>query len=468
MNTKLLHFLFKPIDASIVATFRIVFGCFMTYQVFTFIKIDFVYQFMTGPEILFPYQELSFLKPLSKSILKVLNLGLLFSAVFIAIGFLYRYAMIFFFVVFTYFTFIDATLYNNHLYLISLIAFVMIFINADNKYSVKSILSKNENLNFIPAWNKYLLIFLISLPYIFGGIAKLSPNWLNTDLPQIIIDSSRGNILNSLFSDRFLDLFITYGGIIYDLLIVFILLNKRTRIIGVILVLIFNLTNNFILFNDIGIFPFFMICSTILFFNTSKVSRFLERLFSKKVNTEELDEFEESVEEVKIEETENPPELKWNVSRRLVSFLLILFMIFHLAMPFRYLLYTDNPEWTGIASRYSWRMKMQSKEITDFKVTMTDKLSGDVMDIDIAPFLTTNQAAHIAEDPYNVIYLAKYLKQKALKKYAKVDPIIHIDLKVKFNGLPTQAMFPPTLELTQINEKNYTDDSWMLPLKMNE
>ena len=113
MNTKLLHFLFKPIDASIVATFRIVFGCFMTYQVFTFIKIDFVYQFMTGPEILFPYQELSFLKPLSKSILKVLNLGLLFSAVFIAIGFLYRYAMIFFFVVFTYFTFIDATLYNN-------------------------------------------------------------------------------------------------------------------------------------------------------------------------------------------------------------------------------------------------------------------------------------------------------------------------------------------------------------------
>ena len=143
-------------------------------------------------------------------------------------------------------------------------------------------------------------------------------------------------------------------------------------------------------------------------------------------------------------------------------------MIFHLAMPFRYLLYTDNPEWTGIASRYSWRMKMQSKEITDFKVTMTDKLSGDVMDIDIAPFFFINQAAHIAEDPYNVIYLAKYLKQKALKKYAKVDPIIHIDLKVKFNGLPTQAMFPPTLELTQIDWNNNTEDSWMLPLKMNE
>lgn len=176
MNTKLLHFLFKPIDASIVATFRVVFGCFITYQVFTFMKLDFVYQFMTGPEILFPYQELSFLKPLSKSILKVLNLGLLFSAVFITIGFLYRYAMVFFFVVFTYFTFIDTTLYNNHLYLIALIAFVMIFMNADTKYSVKSILSKNENLNFIPAWNKYLLIFLISLPYIFGGIAKLSPN----------------------------------------------------------------------------------------------------------------------------------------------------------------------------------------------------------------------------------------------------------------------------------------------------
>ena len=42
-----------------------------------------------------------------------------------------------------------------------------------------------------------------------------------------------------------------------------------------------------------------------------------------------------------------------------------------------------------------------------------------------------------------------------------------MDLKVKFNGLPAQNMFPTTLELTQIDEKNYTDDSWMLPLKMN-
>lgn len=464
MNTKLLHFLFKPKDASIVATFRIIFGCFMTYQVFNFIKIDFVFQFMTGPEILFPYQELSFLKPLSKSTLKILNLGLLFSAIFITIGFLYRYAMIFFFVVFTYFIFIDTTLYNNHLYLIALIAFVMIFINADKKYSVKSILSKNKKLNFIPVWNQYLLIFLISLPYFFGGIAKLSPNWHNTNLSQIILDSSRGSFLNSMFSDHILSLLIIYGGIIYDLLIVFILLNKRTRIIGVILVLIFNLTNNFILFNDIGIFPFFMICSTILFFNTTKLSRFLERLFNKKVNKEELNEIEETIEENEIEKSENPPELKWNLSKKLVSLLIILFVIFHLAMPFRYLLYTDNPEWTGIGSRFSWRMKMQSKEITDFNVTMTDKLSGDVMDIDIAPFLTTNQAAHIADDPYNLIYLAKYLKQKALKKYKNVEPTINIDLKVKFNGLPTQAIFPNTLELTQIDENNNTDDSWMLPL----
>ena len=455
MATKLLSFLYKPINASIVSLYRIVFGCFMVYQMIYYINIDYVVQFMTGPEFLFPYQDAEFLKPLSESTLDILNIGLLVSAILIALGFWYRYAMIYFFVVFTYFTFVDKTLYNNHLYLMSLISLVMIFMNADKMYSVKSYFSKKKISKTIPAWNQYILMFLIALPYFFGGIAKISPNWLDTNFTQIIIENSRGSFLNTLFSDSFLSGFITYGGIIYDLLIVFILLFKRTRVLGIILVLIFNLTNNFILFNDIGLFPFLMICSTIVFFDSEKVGNFISKLFKKKENNDDAIQ----------------PEIQsgnWTFSQKLTSIVLVLFVIFHLIMPFRYLMFTDNPEWTGIASRFSWRMKMQSKEITNFDVTMVDKLSKDVMEIDVTTFLTKNQLVHIAEDQYNLVYLAKYLKQKALKQYKDVDPIIHMDLKVKFNGLPSQNMFPYTTELTQIDEQNYTDDSWMLPLKMND
>ena len=103
--------------------------------------------------------------------------------------------MIFFFLGFSYFSFIDKTLYNNHIYLIALIAFIMIFINADKKYSVHSKFFKKNKSNKVPAWNQNILIFLISLPYFFGGVAKLSSNWLNTNLVQNIIEQSKGAFL---------------------------------------------------------------------------------------------------------------------------------------------------------------------------------------------------------------------------------------------------------------------------------
>ncbi|MBV1922476.1 MAG: HTTM domain-containing protein, partial [Flavobacteriaceae bacterium] len=130
MISKLHSFLHKPISASIVSLYRIIFGCFMIFLMIKYMRIDYVVQFMTGPEILFPYQDAYFLKPFSVSALKFLNTGLLISVILIALGIMYRYAMIYFFIVFTYFTFIDKTLFNNHLYLISLISLVMIFMNA--------------------------------------------------------------------------------------------------------------------------------------------------------------------------------------------------------------------------------------------------------------------------------------------------------------------------------------------------
>ena len=142
MISNLFSFLHKPINASIVSLYRIIFGCFMMFLMIKYMRMDYVVQFMTGPELLFPYQDAYFLKPLSVGILKFLNTGLFISALLIALGYMYRYAIIYFFIVFTYFTFIDKTLYNNHLYLISLISLVMIFMNADRMYSLKSYFSK--------------------------------------------------------------------------------------------------------------------------------------------------------------------------------------------------------------------------------------------------------------------------------------------------------------------------------------
>lgn len=270
MQNRFKKFLFQPINPFIVSVFRIIFGAFMFYQMLYYFSIDYTYQFMSRPQVLFPHEGFSFIKPFSTPTLRTIHFALLISTVFIIVGFLYRYAMLFFFLGFTYFFLIDKTLYNNHLYLISLISFVLIFIEADKNYSLKSLLLKKRSLTYIPAWNQYILIFLISLPYFFGGIAKLSYNWLGTELPKIITEQAKDSFFFGLLSESATVTFITYSGILFDLLIVFILLYRKTRLIGLLLVLFFNISNHSILFGDIGLFPFLMICSTLLFFDSER------------------------------------------------------------------------------------------------------------------------------------------------------------------------------------------------------
>ena len=120
---KMNQFLFKPINPSIVSIYRIIFGCFMCYQMIVYYNLDYTYQFMAGPEILFSYRGLEFMQPLPILSLKIIHFLLLVSSLLVILGIWYRYAIVFFFIGFTYFSFIDITLYNNHIYLFSLISF---------------------------------------------------------------------------------------------------------------------------------------------------------------------------------------------------------------------------------------------------------------------------------------------------------------------------------------------------------
>tara|TARA_B110000285_G_C15047515_1_gene575132 strand:+ start:303 stop:1382 length:1080 start_codon:yes stop_codon:yes gene_type:complete len=341
-------------------------------------NLDYTYQFMAGPEILFPYRGLEFIQPLPILFLKIIHFLLLVSSLLIILGIWYRYAIVFFFIGFTYFSFIDITLYNNHIYLFSLISFVMIFLDADILYSLRRKKTKKELKNHIPAWNQYLLIFLISLPYFFGGIAKLSSNWLHTDLTKILYNQSKNSLLYDIIPENIFIFLIKYGGLVYDFLIVFLLLNKKTRKIGIALVIIFNITNNSLLFNDIGSFPLLMICSTILFFDSSKVSDFINTLFPNKTNKIlSKKEIKIAKRRVKKEVVHfiNPTndQIEWTKKRKATALIIGVFILFQITFPFRHFLLTNNPEWTGLGSRFAWRMKMQTKEITDFKMSLIDR-----------------------------------------------------------------------------------------------
>jgi len=454
MKDKIYSGLFSQIDPSVVSIFRIIFGLFMVYQMYHYYNIEYTYQFMSGPELLFPYEVLEFIKPMSLSVLKGIHLGMTVSAVLIALGLFYRYAMTFFFLGFSYFSLVDKTLYNNHLYLIMLLALVMIFIKADAKYSLINLIKKKRKTVAIPIWNQRILMFVIGLPYFFGGIAKFSPNWLSTSLVSDVIKKSDAGFLQQLFSHEILTALIKYGGLIYDLGIVFLLLYKRTRIFGFVVLLVFNLTNHSVLFNDIGLFPFLMICAAIVYFDSNKIGRFFDQLLTKigliKANSTPLN-------------IDNPIVL--TSSNKRTAIFLTVFVLFNVLFPLRHFVLTGNPEWTGVAQKFAWRMKLQSKTIVVFDMNLKDAATGQIMNVKPKTFLTKNQEIHIADDPYQFITLAKYISQQAKEKTDLSDPSVIADIKVIFNGKAIQPIFNDNLDLSKLSNAKLSNQDWLKPLR---
>ena len=458
MKNKYFSFLFKEVDASTLSLFRIIFGAFMFYQMIYYYKVDYTYQLMAGPEFLFHYPYLEFLVPLPDLFLKTILAALVVSTILIAVGVLYRYALTFFFLGFSYFSFIDKTIYNNHLYLIALIAFVMIFMEADKKYSLKR--QKKSSPKTVPNWNIRLLQFLFLVVYFYGGLSKLSADWLNGSIAEIMYTASQGSFLHELVPKQLLVGIITFGGLIYDLMIGFLLLYRPTRKIGFILVLFFNITNGVVLFGDIGLFPYFMIFAAILFFESEKVGKFIDQLFSKNQKTGKK-------KKAALKTSAAPttiPKGNWDKRQHYVAGCLAVFVIFQLLFPLRYLALTDNPDWTGIGSRFAWRMKMQSRKLVDMKMTVIDRTTEAVTQIDHASFLSANQYKHMIEDPYAVIQFAKYIHKKANTR-GMVDPIVKASIMVSFNGRTPQLMINPDVDLSRVNESPFASNYWISPLK---
>ena len=289
---------------------------------------------------------------------------------------------------------------------------------------------------------------------------------------MIIVEQSSGSFLYSILPQGLLIMLIKYGGILFDLSIVFILLNKRTRKVGFLLVVVFSYVNGSVLFNDIGIFPFFMICSTILFFDSVKVGEFLDVFFTKKSALKKFKNKEERKKHLIKQKHSNLngslDDVQKNDNRilkKITTCCLVLFVLFHLLFPFRHFLLTNNPEWTSIASKFSWRMKMQTRKVTEFKMSLTDKATSKTFNLDGKSFVSSNQFLHIIEDPYAFVQLSKYISRKLKKERGLKNSIIKINLKVEFNGFPVQNIISPDIDLTQLDESPFVDHSWITELK---
>ena len=200
--------------------------------------------------------------------MELLFYGLAGLSICVALGLFYRISITLFAVGFNYACLIDKANYLNHFYLIGLLSILMIFIPCHRSFSVDAILRRRTRPGFqtdeLPAVFLWMLRLQIAVVYVYGGIAKCSLDWIRGE-PLVVWlgDHADLPVIGPFLAIPLTGVLFSWFGLLLDLFIAPLLLWSRTRIPAVVAVLGFHLMNS-VLFG-IGIFPYVMICSTILF-----------------------------------------------------------------------------------------------------------------------------------------------------------------------------------------------------------
>ena len=266
---KCLNWLDELIDARVLGIYRVLFGLFMAYNMIRYFKIGLLQNMFVLPQVNFRYDGLYWLKPLPEVYLNLLLGVLLICSVLITIGILFKWACRFFAFGYLYFFLLDKSIYNNHIYLFILVAFLLSFTDADKVFR----LGIKSNPGFrIHRWQQVILQVQIIIVYFYGGIAKLTHDWIFEAEPvrSLVGYLSHDPLLNSIFNNEPGILFLNFGGLALDLGAPLLLWYKPFRKWSIWIFIMFNFTNSR-LFQDIGVFPFVMLANLVLFYETQEL-----------------------------------------------------------------------------------------------------------------------------------------------------------------------------------------------------
>ncbi len=432
-------------EAAPLAVFRIFFGIMMFVSIVRFWTKGWIEKLYIEPSFHFSYYGFEWIKPLGASTyLLFIVCGI--SSVMVAIGYKYRLAITTFFFSFTYIELMDKTTYLNHYYFVSLLSFLLIFLPAGAYFSADA--KKGISFQKIPKWNIDTIKLLLTVVYFYAGLAKLNSDWLAEAMPLKIWLPSKYDlpVLGNFLHKEWVIYAFSWGGAIYDLSIPFLLWWKRTRLFAFVLVVIFHALTS-VLF-PIGMFPYIMIVSALIFFEPKWHHQLLNGIASLFRFTQAQFDTHLSLVEQNL------------FKKRLRAGLFIIFFAVQLVIPLRYVLYPGELFWTEEGFRFSWRvMLMEKAGYANFKIVNPE--TGQKFYVDNSDFLTPFQEKQMSYQPDFILEYAHHLADHfKAKGHGEVE--VHVDSYVALNGRKSQPYIDPSVDLTK-QSNSFSPKTWILP-----
>lgn len=369
------------------------------------------------------------------------------SAACMLLGFYFRLASFVFAVGFTYVFLIDQCWYQNHYYLVCLLSLLCIFLPAQRALSLDAWRRPTLRSDIAPRWSLHLLRVQIGIPYFFGGLAKINGDWLHGQPMGIWLTSqSEFPRIGRFLTQAWCAYLFSYGGMLFDLLVVPLLLWRRSRWITLLVVIGFHLLNAS-LFN-IGYFPWLMLLATALVFVPPEQIAKLRLWRRNKTVADEATDADQRLAAWQ----------RWSVAA------LTLYAIVQTVVPLRYLLYPGNPAWTSEASYFAWRMKLHNQRF-HISFRAVNPVTGKSSTED-GRYLLTRVQEYKLTHPDMILQLCH-----ALSRDLTSDPErpveIYVDAKLALNDRPLLTFIDSNVNLAA-ECRTLGHAQWIVPLEVAE
>lgn len=427
--------LFRPIDNAALVVFRIFLGFLLACETFGAIFTGWVKSNLVEPKFTFSHIGMDWLQPLPGNGMYWYFAAMGVLGLLVMAGYKYRLSIGLFTLLWAGSYFMQKTSYNNHYYLLMLVCFIMLLLPAHRYASLDARLNPSIKKLTMPVWCSWIMIAQVSIVYFYATLAKFYPGWLDGTFTHDLLDRSVTDpALHRIMTQKWFYLFIAYAGIAFDMLVVPLLLYKKTRTIAFIASVIFHIFNSITL--QIGIFPFFALSFVVFFYPPEKI----RKVFLRKKPAAGA-EYEVDYE-----------------GRGILKYLFIPYFLVQLLLPVRHYFIKGDVLWTEEGHRLSWRMMLRTRwGDTDFRII--DKKTGQRLYYSVSHNLTHKQKSGMETRPDMIWQMAQHIKE-----YFRTDGrdvAVYADTHVSVNGSKYKRLIDPGVDLAAAEWDYFWHCEWI-------
>lgn len=427
------RFLTGNVSAAPFVVLRWVFGMMMAGGTIRFLALGWVDDHYIQPVFHFRYFGFEWLPVFSGPVLYIIHFLMLASAIGLAFGWFFRFSACLLFLTFTYTELIDLSYYLNHYYFVSLACLLFCLAPRPVRHSDFPV------YGCVPRWGLWIFGLLISIVYLYAGLAKINSAWLLEALPLKIWLPAQDDLplIGALFSCKPTAYVLSWMGMLYDCSIPFLLLWHRSRPLAYAAVVVFHFLTG-VLF-QIGVFPVVMMGATLVFFSPPWHERLLS-FFPFIRPGFSVSPFRPSIEKA-------------------ILFFLALFFVFQILFPWRYLLYPGNIFFTEEGYRFSWRVMLMEKAGTA-QFFVKDGKTGREGAVVNAEFLNVHQEKQMSMQPDMILQFAHFLGSHYAAQGVR-EPQVRAEVYVTLNSNPGRLLIDPQADLMKEKE-GWAPKKWII------